>query len=214
MDRQVLVEMIHPSSSPLRLAEGVDGKNLFMEGLAIQGDVKNHNGRVYPVSEIRKAVEEVNKRISKSGPIIGECDHPEGLNVNIQKGSHLIEKMWMSDDGKAGMARFKIVPVGYGEVISGFIQAGAVLGVSSRGSGNVDPNGNVSDFDLVTIDVVANPSAPDAYPAPLWESIQGSNHGREAMMLSECVRHDPKAQKYLEREILAFIQELNPRKHT
>ena len=206
MDRQVLIETITAKSNPVHLlSEGSSGK-IFLEGLAIQGDVKNHNGRVYPSDEISRAVEEVNSRIDENGPILGECDHPEGLNINLDRVSHIIHKMWLSEDGKNGMAKFEVIPVGLGEIVAGVIKHGVKLGVSSRGSGNVGSDGRVSDFDMVTIDIVANPSAPDAYPKPIIETALRNRHGREAVYLTEAIRHDPKAQKFFEKELLSFIE--------
>ena len=83
------------------------------------------------------------------------------------------------------------------------------VGVSSRGSGNIDGGGRVSDFDIVTVDIVANPSAPNAYPSvSLAESLAGNRHGQEAMLLTEYVKHDPSAQKYLKQEITRFLTDV------
>lgn len=207
MSKQVLIETILPDANPIRLVEAKDGPGkVYLEGIAIQGEKQNHNGRVYPRKEIGAAVEKLNEQITKFGPVIGECDHPEGLSTSVARGSHLIERMWM--DGDNGQARFLVVPVGLGQIVEGFIRAGARLGVSSRGSGNVDSRGYVSDFDIVTIDVVANPSAPDAFPRPIIESAVGTEQGRRVLTLTEAVRHDKSAQRYLKRELLRFIDKI------
>lgn len=208
MDKLVLIETIQPKSHPLSLKEGKDGGKLVLEGIAIQGEVRNQNGRVYPKGEIEAAVKQLKQTIDESGPVIGECDHPEGLNINLDRATHLITDIWMN--GNDGHAKMEVVQVGLGEIVSGLIKQGARLGVSSRGSGNVDNDGNVSDFDIVTIDIVANPSAPDAYPNAVFESLLRDKHGREAMTLTEALKHDPSAQKYFEREIVAFLTNLQP----
>lgn len=207
MSRKLLIETILPDANPIRLVEAKDAPGkVYLEGVAIQGEKQNHNGRVYPRMEISNAVEKLNEQIKKFGPVIGECDHPEGLSTSVARGSHLIEKMWM--DGDNGNARFLVVPVGLGQIVEGFIRAGARLGVSSRGSGNVDSKGRVSDFDIVTIDVVANPSAPDAYPKAIIESAFGTKQGREVLTLTEAVRHDKTAQKFLKNELMRFIDNI------
>lgn len=209
-DRQVLFETILAEAHPLQILNEGQGKDLYLEGLCIQGEVRNHNGRIYPAKEIGSAVQQLNERIHKHGPVIGECDHPSGLNINLDRATHLILEMKMN--GADGHGRFKIVPYGLGAVMEGFVRHGARLGVSSRGSGNVDPDGRVSEFDIVTIDIVANPSAPNAYPKAIYESLQGSKQGRETLRLADAIRHDPKAQQFFQKELLTFLSNLNPRK--
>ena len=87
-------------------------------------------------------------------------------------------------------------------------ESGVKLGVSSRGSGNVNESGNVSDFEIVTVDIVAQPSAPDAYPKPIYERVMQSRRRAALMDLSEAVRYDDSAQKFLEKEVLRFIKDL------
>jgi hypothetical protein len=209
--RELLIETISPKSNPVQLvneAEGSTGK-ITLKGLAIQGDVKNHNGRIYPSGEIRKAVNEINAKIEQDGPILGECDHPDGLNINLDRVSHIIKKMWLDESGTNGMAEFEVIhDVGLGQIIAGIIKHGVKLGVSSRGTGSVGSDGRVSDFDMVTIDIVANPSAPNAFPKPILESALMDRNGREALKLTEAVRHDPKAQKYFQKSLLSFVGSL------
>lgn len=205
--REVLIETILPDSNPVRIAEDVTGgKRLFLEGIAIQGEKKNHNGRIYPRPEIERAVNKMSETIGRVGPIIGECDHPEGLTVSLKNASHIIERTWM--DGDDGHSRFAVLEHGYGQTIRDLVKIGAKLGVSSRGSGNVDRNGRVSDFDIVTIDIVANPSAHDAYPTPILESLGNTTQGRKVLDLAESVRNDPKAQRYFQKEILTFLNKI------
>ena len=137
-----------------------DGKNLYMKGIVIQGGIRNANQRVYPVNEIGRAVKTLNDQISGGYSVLGEVDHPEGLNINLDRVSHMISEMWM--DGANGYGKLKILPTPMGNLVKTMLESGVKLGVSSRGSGNVkeDGSGEVSDFEIITVDVVAQPSAP------------------------------------------------------
>jgi hypothetical protein len=177
-------------------------KSLYLKGVFIQGGVRNLNGRIYPVHEISKAVEDVNRILSKGESVLGECDHPEKLTINLDRVSHMINSMWM--DGPLGYGKLKILPTDKGNIIRTLIEAGVKLGVSSRGSGDVSDQGIVSDFEIVTVDIVAKPSAPDAYPKPVYEALN-SRRGLIIDDLAKVVAHDPKAQKHLHRELLEWI---------
>ena len=190
-----------------RIVETEDGgKSMFMEGIFVQGDVKNANQRMYPVNEITKAVESVQKRIKEGFPVLGECDHPPELTVNVDRVSHIIENMWM--DGSDGFGKLKIVPTPMGNIIRTLIESGATLGVSSRGSGEVDHAGKVSNYEIITVDIVAQPSAPDAYPKAIYEGLMNMNGGFDTWKLAQSVQMDKSAQKYLSKEIVKFIREL------
>ena len=190
-----------------RIVENESGeKNMFMEGIFVQGNVKNANQRMYPVDEISKAVESVQKRIKEGFPVLGECDHPPELTVNVDRVSHIIENMWM--DGADGFGKLKIVPTPMGNIIRTLIESGATLGVSSRGSGEVDHAGKVSNYEIITVDIVAQPSAPDAYPKAIYEGLMNMNGGYDTWKLAQSVQHDKTAQKYLSKEIVKFIREL------
>ena len=179
-----------------RIVENESGeKNMFMEGIFVQGNVKNANQRMYPVSEISKAVESVQKRIKEGFPVLGECDHPPELTVNVDRVSHIIENMWM--DGADGFGKLKIVPTPMGNIIRTLIESGATLGVSSRGSGEVDHAGKVSNYEIITVDIVAQPSAPDAYPKAIYEGLMNMRGGYQTWQLAQGVQNDKTAQKYL-----------------
>ena len=131
-----------------------DLKTLYMKGIFIQGGVKNANERVYPVNEIENAVDTLNAQIKEGNSVLGEVDHPEDLKINLDRVCHSVEGMWM--DGTAGCGKLKILPTPMGELIKTLLTSGVKLGVSSRGSGNVDDRtGHVSDFNILTIDVVS-----------------------------------------------------------
>lgn len=194
------------SQSTSFLEEDAAGKkSLYLKGIFIQGGVKNHNERLYPLHEIKKAVGFIQSEIDKDVSIIGECDHPEELTINLDRVSHMITQMWM--DGASGMGKLKILPTPMGNIVRTLIECDVRLGVSSRGVGNVDDGGEVSSFEIITIDIVARPSAPNAYPKPVYESRQ-SKRGRVIDDLAQAVAHDPKAQKYLVRELLGWINKL------
>ena len=190
-----------------KIVENESGeKSMFMEGIFVQGDVKNANQRMYPTSEIAKAVESVQQRIKEGYPVLGECDHPPELTVNVDRVSHIIENMWM--DGANGFGKLKIVPTPMGNIIRTLIESGATLGVSSRGSGEVDNAGKVSNYEIITVDIVAQPSAPDAYPKAIYEGLMNMNGGFDTWKLAQSVQMDKSAQKYLSKEIVKFIREL------
>ena len=184
------------------------GKDLYMKGVCIQGDVRNANQRVYPVNEIGRAVKTLNDQISGGYSVLGEVDHPDGLNINLDRVSHMITEMWM--DGPNGYGKLKILPTPMGQLVKTMLQHGVKLGVSSRGSGNVSDDGSntVSDFEIITVDVVAQPSAPGAYPTPIYEHIMNTDGGYKAYQLAEATKHDEKAQKYLKNQLINIINGL------
>jgi hypothetical protein len=182
-----------------------EGKDWYLKGIFIQGGVRNLNRRVYPVSEIRNAVNSVNEILSSGQSILGECDHPQELTINLDRVSHMITEMKM--EGNAGMGKMKIIGTPMGQLIRTLIEAGAKLGVSSRGSGNVDYDGSVSEFEIITVDIVAKPSAPDAYPTAVYEAFNGKR-GSVIDDLARAVANDPKAQKHLNMELLTWVNQL------
>ena len=190
------------------LHEGKDGKDLYMKGICIQGGIKNANQRVYPVNEIQKAVKTLNDQISSGYSVLGEVDHPDDLKINLDRVSHMITEMWM--DGPNGYGKMKILPTPMGQLVSTMLESGVKLGVSSRGSGNISEygGGEVSDFEIITVDVVAQPSAPGAYPTPIYEHLLNTRGGNKAMGLANEVRNNKKAQKYLQEALTNIIKGL------
>jgi hypothetical protein len=184
-----------------------DGKNLFLKGIAIQGGIRNANQRVYPVGEITNAVKTLNDQIQNGYSVLGEVDHPDDLKVNLDRVSHMITDMWM--DGPNGYGKMKILPTPMGNLIRTMLEAGVKLGVSSRGSGNVnDRTGEVAEFEIITVDIVAQPSAPGAYPTPVYEHLMNMRGGSRAFGVAQEVNQDPKAQKYLREAMLNIINGL------
>jgi hypothetical protein len=190
------------------LHEGDNGKDLYMKGICIQGGIKNANQRVYPVNEIGKAVKTLNDQISSGYSVLGEVDHPDDLKINLDRVSHMITEMWM--DGPNGYGKMKILPTPMGQLVKTMLESGVKLGVSSRGSGNISEygGGEVSDFEIITVDVVAQPSAPGAYPTPIYEHLMNTRGGNMAKGLAAEVRNDPKAQKFLKEALTNIIKDL------
>ena len=185
-----------------------EGKDLYMKGICIQGGVRNANQRVYPVNEIGRAVKTLSEQIEGGYSVLGEVDHPEGLNINLDRVSHMISETWMEGDN--GYGKLKILPTPMGQLVKTMLENGVKLGVSSRGSGNVseDGSGNVSDFEIITVDVVAQPSAPGAYPTAIYEHLMNARGGMKAYELAQATKHDPKAQKYLKESLVNIISRL------
>jgi|TARA_X000000368_G_scaffold382721_1_gene340043 hypothetical protein len=181
-----------------------NGKSLYMKGICIQGGVKNANQRVYPVNEIQRAVSTLNDQIKGGYSVLGEIDHPEGLNINLDRVSHMVNEMWM--DGPNGYGKLKVLPTPMGSLIKTMLESGVKLGVSSRGSGNVseDGSGKVSDFEIITVDIVAQPSAPGAYPEPIYEHLMNTKGGYKAFNSAR----DKQAQEYLKEKLVNIIGKL------
>ena len=183
-----------------------DKKSLFLNGICIQGDIRNANQRVYSSQEIGRAVKTLNEQISGGYSVLGEVDHPQDLRINLDRVSHMITKMWM--DGPNGYGKLKILPTPMGQLVKTMLESGVKLGVSSRGSGEVDNSGNVQGFEIITVDVVAQPSAPGAYPTPVYEHLMNNTGGYQAYRIAQEVKGDPKAQKYLAESLKRIIARL------
>jgi hypothetical protein len=182
-------------------------KSLYMKGIFIQGGVKNANQRVYPVDEITDAVNNINKQIREGYSVLGELDHPDDLKINLDRVCHMITDMWM--DGPNGFGKLKVLPTPMGQLVTTMLESGVKLGVSSRGSGNVnESSGHVSDFEIVTVDIVAQPSAPNAYPKAVYEGLMNMRHGHRVLDMARDAGANQKVQKYLQEEVKRFIKDL------
>jgi len=183
------------------------GKNLYMKGIFIEGGVKNANQRVYPVHEISKAVETINEQLKGGYSVLGELDHPDDLKINLDRVTHMIEQMWM--DGPCGHGKLKILPTPMGKIVESMLTSGVKLGVSSRGSGNVnESSGHVSDFEIITVDIVAQPSAPHAYPKAIYEGLMNMRGGHKVMEMARDAGTNQRVQKYLQEEVVRLINDL------
>jgi len=183
------------------------GKHLYLKGICIEGNKRNANDRVYPLHEISKAVNTINQQIKEGNSVLGEVDHPDDLKINLDRVCHSVEGMWM--EGDTGCGKLKILPTPMGELIKTLITNGIKLGVSSRGSGNVDDRtGHVSDFEIVTIDVVAQPSAPNAYPKAIYEGLMNMKYGHRLLEVAKESGTDNRVQRYLRDEVKKLIRDL------
>lgn len=183
------------------------GKDLYMKGICIQGGVRNANERVYPMNEIESAVKTLNEQIAEGNSVLGEVDHPDDLKINLDRVSHMITEMWM--DGPNGYGKMKVLPTPMGTLVKTMLESGVKLGVSSRGSGNVnETNGHVSDFEIVTVDIVAQPSAPNAYPSAIYEGLMNMNHGHKVLEMARESGQSAQVEKHLKKEVLRLIKEL------
>jgi hypothetical protein len=187
--------------------DGKGGKNLYMKGVFIEGGLKNANQRVYPIHEISKAVSTINEQIKGGYSVLGEVDHPDDLKINLDRVSHMITDMWM--DGHCGYGKLKVLPTPMGNLVKTMLESGVKLGVSSRGSGNVsEGSGHVSDFEIITVDVVAQPSAPHAYPHAIYEGMMNMRNGHRVLEIAGEAGGNQRVQKYLKEQVTRLIKDL------
>jgi hypothetical protein len=158
------------------------------------------------VNEISAAVKSLKEKIAGGFTVLGEADHPDDLNINLDRVSHMIVDMEMH--GSDGIGKLKMLPTPMGNICKTLIESGCKLGVSSRGSGNVGANGEVDGFEIVTVDIVANPSAPEAFPDPLYEQIMNHRRSSSIWDVANSVNYDANAQKHLTNEVVNFIKDL------
>ena len=150
-------------------------KDYFIEGIFMQSEIKNRNGRIYPKEVIQKEVKRYNKEFVEKKRAFGELGHPEGPTINLDKVSHMITKL--EEDGNNFVGRAKILSTPNGQIVKNLIDDGAKLGVSSRGLGSLESKGNAQyvkdDFHLATAgDIVADPSAPEAFVEGIMEGVE------------------------------------------
>jgi len=154
------------------LVEG-KGKEQYIKGIFMQSDIKNQNGRVYPHAVLKKEVSNFNNKYVKEGRALGELGHPMGPVINLDRVSHVIKEL--KEDGKNFVGKAKVMDTPNGKIVKNFISEGVKLGVSSRGMGSLKTNKKTGvnevqkDFVLSTVDIVADPSAPDAFVNGIME---------------------------------------------
>lgn len=194
---QLLVEQLMPSAA--QIMEQKIGSDLYLSGIMMQADVVNGNRRKYKLSEISKVVQEAQAKIAAGNFILGELNHPDNLSINLANVSHAITEIRM--DGNNAIGKMKLLNTPAGNIAKAILEGNVRLGVSSRGTGNVNESGEVSDFSLVTVDIVSTPSAPDAYPSLVSEALEN----KKILTLAEAVVHDQKAQEFFKKEMTNFI---------
>ena len=171
-------------------------KNYRIKGVFLQAEIKNRNGRIYPMPVLEKEVSRYNKEYIQKKRAFGELGHPDGPTVNLERVSHMITSL--HPDGKNFIGEAKITDTPYGKIVKNLIDEGAKLGVSSRGMGSLEPRRGAQvvkdDFYLATAaDIVADPSAPNAF-------VEGIMEGREWIWQNGAVK---------EMDIEAYRKELD-----
>jgi hypothetical protein len=165
----------------------VEGKNKqqYIKGIFMQSDIQNQNGRVYPYNVLKKQVKEFNEKFVKQDRALGELGHPSGPSVNLDRVSHIITEL--HEDGKNFIGKAKIIDTPNGKIVKNLLESGVRLGVSSRGLGSIKTNKSgvnevQDDFVLSTVDIVSDPSAPDAF-------VNGIMEGKEFSLTGEVEYH-------------------------
>ena len=189
------------------------GKNYKIRGVFMQADIKNRNGRVYPLDVLQKEVKKYNENFIKEKRAFGELGHPDGPTVNLERVSHMITSL--KGEGKNFIGEAKIMSTPMGEIVKSLMDEGAKLGVSSRGMGSLDQKGGANyvrdDFYLATAaDIVADPSAPYAFVEGIMDGKEWVwNNGAllEAEMVEMKREFDVKQrQRNATKEALAFAK--------
>ena len=162
--------------TPVIVEENEKGeKDYFIEGVFMQSDIKNRNGRIYPEQVMKKEVDRYRKEFVDKDRAFGELGHPDGPTINLDKVSHMITRL--EEDGNNFMGRAKILSTPNGQIVKNLINDGAKLGVSSRGLGSLEQKNGAqyvkNDFQLATAaDIVADPSAPEAFVEGIMEGVE------------------------------------------
>ncbi len=171
-----IVEDVQYISEDILNEEGEKtGKNYFIEGVIMQGDIKNRNGRMYPASTLIKEMTRYNKNYVEAKRAYGELGHPAGPTINLDRVSHMFTEL--NQDGSNIIGRAKVMDTPMGKIVKSLIDEGANLGISSRGMGSIKQNKDgvmevQGDFMLATAgDIVADPSAPDAFVKGVMEGV-------------------------------------------
>ena len=176
----------------------VEGKNKeqYIKGIFMQSDIKNQNGRVYPFSVLKKQVRTFNEKFVKQDRALGELGHPMGPTVNLDRVSHMITELY--EDGKNFVGKAKIIDTPNGKIVKNLLESGVRLGVSSRGLGSVKTNKEgvnevQDDFVLSTVDIVSDPSAPDAFVNGIMEGKEFSLTGEVEYSIQREIKNTVKA---------------------
>ena len=205
----------------VNITEAADGKgkNYFIEGIFMQGGIKNRNGRMYPMETLDKEVNRYNDTFIKQNRAYGELGHPEGPTINLERVSHMMKDLHREGNNYVGKA--KIMDTPYGKIVKSLIDEGANLGVSSRGMGSLRLNSDginevQGDFQLATAgDIVANPSAPNAFVNGVMEGVEwvydaATNSWQSQAVIEEVVRTGNESIKKLnENSVKLFEKFLN-----
>tara|TARA_Y100000004_G_C8842678_1_gene381202 strand:- start:19 stop:666 length:648 start_codon:yes stop_codon:yes gene_type:complete len=187
------------------------GKDYYIEGIFMQSEKKNRNGRVYPKDILTSEVNRYNKEFVRSSRALGELGHPEGPTINLERVSHMIKEL--NFDGNNVIGKAKIMDTPYGKIVQNLIDEGVKIGVSSRGMGSLKKNGSINevqkDFYLSAVDIVADPSAPDAFVEGIMEGKEwvwenGILKARNIDSYKTLIQEAPNKQELQQRKIDAF----------
>lgn len=172
---RLITEVVEECSVTTTLDEATGKKSHFIEGIFMQGDLKNRNGRIYPSSVLEKEMVRYNKDFIETKRALGELGHPEGPTINGDRVSHLITEMHR--DGSNFIGKAKILSTPMGEIVKTFMDEGVLIGVSTRGLGSVKPTKEgimevQDDFHLATVDIVTDPSGPNCFVNGIMENVE------------------------------------------
>ena len=171
---KLITEVLEDSLEYITEANADGEKEYFIEGIFMQANKANRNGRIYPTEVLEKEVIRYNKEYIMKNRAFGELGHPQGPSINLERVSHMIKELYQDGDNFIGKA--KIMDSPYGNIVKNLIKEGASLGVSSRGMGSLKSRNGINevqkDFYLATAaDIVADPSAPDAFVQGIMEGV-------------------------------------------
>lgn len=170
-----LITEVYEDASVLTEASEDGKKGYFIEGIFMQGDIQNRNGRIYPSAILEKEMQRYNDQFIKTKRALGELGHPNGPQINGDRVSHLITEM--KRDGSNFVGKAKILSTPMGEIVKTFIDEGVKVGVSTRGLGSVKPTKQgimevQDDFHLATVDIVTDPSGPNCFVNGIMENTE------------------------------------------
>ena len=174
---KLITEMLESDVEFITEAKEDGGKNYFIEGVFMQGNIKNRNGRMYPMETLMKEVKRYNKEYVEQNRAYGELGHPQGPTINLERVSHMIKELHQDGNNVRGKAKI-MTETPMGKIVKNLMDEGAKLGVSSRGMGTLKPGKNgtnmvQNDFQLATAaDIVADPSAPEAFGEGIMEGVE------------------------------------------
>lgn len=200
---KLIAEYVEQDLQYMTEAKEGGGKNHFIEGVFIQAEQKNRNGRIYPKAVMESAVNKYVTEQVKTGRAVGELNHPEGPTVNLDKVSHKIESLDWNGNDVVGKARILNTPMG--EIVKGLLEGGVQLGVSTRGMGSLERRNDAMyvkpDFILNTVDIVQDPSAPTAFVNGIMEGVEwvwnnGIIEAREIERMETEIKKAPRKDLY------------------
>ena len=200
---KLIAEYVEQDLHYMTEAKDGGGKNHFIEGVFIQAEQKNRNGRIYPKAVMESAVDKYVTEQVKTGRAVGELNHPDGPTVNLDKVSHKIESLQWNGNDVVGKARILNTPMG--EIVKGLLEGGVQLGVSTRGMGSLERRNDAMyvkpDFILNTVDIVQDPSAPTAFVNGIMEGVEwvwnnGIIEAREIEKMETEIKKAPRMDLY------------------